>query len=647
MGKKPVFRRRIKLLLIYLLAPFALVGLAEILLRSMEYGQRSELFLPAARTDSYLEQNSGFAKLYFPFSGSVPVTITNTLNLSKATGGIRIFLIGENSLSGYPWGPNGNISAFLGQLLREAFSEREIEIINLSIPGITPHAMLNLIGKINRYEPDTVIIYPGHNEFYGALGPASVDYVGMNRGSIKLYLDLHRYRLFQFLQSVYIYVSADAEAALENKSSVKRIEIKSGSAIYKQTVKNFESNVRDMLLIAESEGWTLIGGVPVSNFAGKIPFKSCTGGIADLNKWSRAIEKGKMLLYSGENEKALLYFEEAEERYGTNADLDYLIASAAESSGDVKKARMYYRRAVDTDCLPFRAPSEIGRTKTELFREFDQPIVSVGAHFDSISTSGTRGNDFFLDAVHFSIKGTALIAERMASEVIVRFGGMRRPEPDISEIDELINRAGITAIDEAIAELRITSLRSKWPYKESERTVPSFSSLRSDHIENLALDVVEERISWTDAHRIYADSLFDLGYQYMAENDYRALTAAGVRDVVPYHRLSEMLIRKGLFEEAYELLDNSLKIEKSFFAVKWMGSILLGSGIAEDAIDLLLEAHEINPSDVETLYNLAVAFIETGRVEDAKESLKMLILLSPGYEGSFELLAKIKELEND
>ena len=78
-----------------------------------------------------------------------------------------------------------------------------------------------------------------------------------------------------------------------------------------------------------------------------------------------------------------------------------------------------------------------------------------------------------------------------------------------------------------------------------------------------------------------------------------------------------------------------------------MGSILLGTGIAEDAIELLLEAHSMNSSDVETLYNLAAAFIETGRVEEAKESLKRLVLLSPGYEGSYELLAKIKELEND
>ena len=647
MRNKSVFRRRIKRLLIYLLAPFALMGLAEITLRFVEYGEKSELFLPAARTDSYLVQNSGFAKPYFPFSGIVPVTISNTLNMPKQSGSLRIFLIGENSMSGYPWGPNGTISAFLKQLLREAFSERDIEIINLSIPGVNSHAMLDLIRKLSRYDPDAVIIYPGHNEFYGALGPASQDYVGMNRGSLKLYLQLHEYRLFQLLKSVYIYFSTDAEDGFEIKSPVKRIEIKSGSKIYKQTIKNFESNVRDMLSIAESEGWALIGGIPVSNFAGKIPFKSCVGGIADLDKWIREIEKGKAFLYSGKNKTALLYFEEAEERYGTNADLDFLIASAAGSSGDVNKSRMYYRRAVDTDCLPFRAPTEIGRTMEELFREFNQPVVSVGAHFDSISSNGTRGNEFFLDAVHFSIKGTALIAERMASELIVLFGGMRRPEPDMNEIDKLINRAGITPIDEAIAELRITSLRSKWPYKKSERTVPSFSSLRSDHIENLALDVVENRITWTEAHRIYADSLFDLGYQYMAENDYRALTVAGVRDVVPYHRLSEVLIRKGLFDEAYALLDNSLKIEKTFFAMKWMGSILLGSGIADDAIEPLLEAYSMNSSDVETLYNLAVAFIETGKLEDAKESLKMLILLSPGYDGSLGLMSRIKELEND
>ena len=646
MWKKPAVRRRIKRLLIYMLTPFVLIGLSEMLLRYAGYGQSSELFLPAPNAESYLVQNNGFAKSYFPFSKSAPVTISNRLKMPKETGSLRIFLIGENSLSGYPWGPNGTISAFLKPLLREAFSEREVEIINLSIPGINSHAMLDISGKLSSYDPNAVIIYPGHNEFYGALGPASVDYVGMNRGSIKLYLDLHRYRLFQFLQSVYIYVSADADESSELRSSIKKIQIKSGSAIYKQTIQNFESNIREILLTAESGGWTLIGLVPVSNFSGKIPFRSCSDGIADLDKWSREVEKGKMFLYSGENEKALLYFEEAEERYGTNADLDYLIASAAESSGDVRKARIYYRCAVDTDCLPFRAPTVIGRRMAELFREFDQPILSVGAHFDSISVNGTRGNDFFLDAVHFSIRGTALVAERMASEIIGRFGGMRRPEPDMNEIDELIDRAGITDIDEAIAELRITSLRSEWPYKESERTVPSFSNLRSDHIENLAYEVVEGRINWFEAHRIYADSLFDLGYQVEAEDDYRALTVAEVRDVVPYQRLSEVLIRKGLFEEAYELLDNSLKIERTFFAVKWMGSILLVSGIAEDAIELLLEAYEMNSSDVETIYNLTTAYIETGKVVEAKESLKRLILLSPGYEGSLELVAKIKELEN-
>ena len=107
MRNKSVFRRRIKRLLIYLLAPFALMGLAEVTLRFVGYGEKSELFLPAARTDSYLVQNSGFAKPYFPFSGAVPVTISNTLNMRKQSGGLRIFLIGENSLSGYPWGPNG------------------------------------------------------------------------------------------------------------------------------------------------------------------------------------------------------------------------------------------------------------------------------------------------------------------------------------------------------------------------------------------------------------------------------------------------------------------------------------------------------------------------------------------------------------
>lgn len=638
-----------KTLLIYLAAPLLTLLLAEALLRFTGYGSEDILFVTdEAHADSY-RIKVDYIKKYFPFSEVEPDLSNDMFLIEKPANGIRVFVLGENAAAGFPWLPNGRIALLMSQILNETFSENKVEVIDLSVPGINSHGMLNLMSRIVEYQPDAVIIYPGHNEFYGALGPASVDYVGMNRNQIKLYLSLQEYRLFQLLKPLFI-GSSDDTSGLKDKTETlietiaKRVEVEPGGELYEKVLENYISNLNEILEIANSADIILIGGIPVSNFAGKAPFKSCYENISDRVEWRDAFEKGKAFLFEERYDDALLYFAEAGERYGVNSELHYYSGLALQGAGEGPKAREQFRKAVDKDCMPFRAATEFNREMAAAFRHHGQPFVSVGLHYDTTSVVESRGDEHFVDAVHFSLKGAVLLAERITSELIVRFGGIRRPKPSTEDIDKMIERAGMTQIDYALAELRITDLRSRWPYNENERTVPSFSSFRSEHIEELALDVKEGILSWEEAHKIYADSLYDLNEFGNAEGDYRALVVANVTDVLPYLRLAELFLHKGLLEEAYEMLERSTKINISQFALKWMGSILLGNDLPDDAVSYLLEAVKMEPFDKEALYNLTVAYIETGGIEEAKESFKKLYSLDRKYPGVISLAERIRNI---
>ena len=61
-----------------------------------------------------------------------------------------------------------------------------------------------------------------------------------------------------------------------------------------------------MLEIADAAAVILVGGIPVSNFSGKAPFKSCYENITDRLNWRENIEKGKALLFEERYADALL-----------------------------------------------------------------------------------------------------------------------------------------------------------------------------------------------------------------------------------------------------------------------------------------------------------------------------------------------------
>jgi len=82
-------------------------------------------------------------------------------------------------------------SRILNQRLSDAFPEKQIEIVNTATAAINSYALLDFMDEILEKQPDAILIYAGHNEFYGALGVASTETLGKFRPLIKLYLKFY------------------------------------------------------------------------------------------------------------------------------------------------------------------------------------------------------------------------------------------------------------------------------------------------------------------------------------------------------------------------------------------------------------------------------------------------------------------------
>src|SRR6202142_1093292 len=157
-----------------LIIPIVILVILELGLRLFRYGPDISLFTPIdAGGKTYLVMNPGVGKRYFPGTGFSPATSLDAFEKEKPPGTLRIFCLGGSTTVGYPYWFNAAFSTFLRYRLPAIFPDRSIEVINLGMTATNSFTVLDIARELGGVSPDCIIVYDGHNEFYGALGVAS------------------------------------------------------------------------------------------------------------------------------------------------------------------------------------------------------------------------------------------------------------------------------------------------------------------------------------------------------------------------------------------------------------------------------------------------------------------------------------------
>jgi hypothetical protein len=197
----PAKRRLFQVILV--LIPFFFIGLIEIGLRTFGYGTDFQLFIPGPGSfASFYRANPKVGKRYFFKQSTLPNPQKDLFLITKPENCFRIFVLGESTTAGFPFGDNLMFSRILEKRLADAFPNRRIEMMNLGMAAVCSHTLLDFMDEILAQKPDAIIIYAGHNEFYGAMGVASMESIGRNRSFVRMYLRLERFKLFMLVRDV-------------------------------------------------------------------------------------------------------------------------------------------------------------------------------------------------------------------------------------------------------------------------------------------------------------------------------------------------------------------------------------------------------------------------------------------------------------
>ncbi len=581
------------------LIPVVFFVLLEITLQLLNYGGNLNLFIEGPEGyENYLRCNPNVARRYFTFQSIVPTPPKQLMLKEKPENGFRIFVIGESSAAGFPYGNNASFPMYLKRILQKTFPQKQIEVINISMSAINSYALLDLMDEIIEHKPDALLIYTGHNEYYGALGVGSTQSIGNSRWFVRTYLKLQKFRTFLLIKDIISWLKINlnkifnGDKSLQSSTLMEEVVaeqiIPFKSNLYEQGKKQFEENIELIIQKAIANNITVILSELVSNLKGQKPFISVN------------------------------------DEYG-NADSCYNKAIYYEYIGNYKKAKEYYIKSKDLDALRFRAPEEFNEILHNHSKKYKLPIVPLINYFENESPDGIIGNNLMLEHLHPNKNGYFLIAKAfyntMKEHKVIDSLWM-----DINLEEE--KYIGFTELDSVYADLSVKRIKSSWPFvpknspnKFLEDFVPS------NILEELTLKILKDpEYSIETAHMDLGRYYEEKGQLEKAYQEYVALINSIPQEVEFQINAAAVLIKMKKFYDAYNILKNSLVYKQTSFAYKWLGQIELLKNNYSKAIYYLKKA---DMRDSQVVFNLSRAYYYNKQISEGDNYFYLLQNIAP------------------
>lgn len=648
------------------LFPVAFFVILEVGFRLFDYGPDISLFVTeeiAGRTYSIM--NPDVKHRYFSRVEFSPNTSPDYFLIPKPENTFRIFCLGGSTTVGFPYGYVGSFSTYLRDRLGGVFADRNIEVINLGMTATNSFTVVDIARDINVAQPDLLIVYDGQNEFYGALGIASRESLGNIRWVTKTYLRLVHLKTFVFLRDVFTAASGifgNASPPEPGGTMMERLAkgqyIPYRSKTYNDALNIFRANLAELKSIAEQLDVPLILSSQVSNLRRQAPFISdpsaeeadkenaptpSSQGRLDFNA---VFNRGFTEFLEGRIDSALVHFQRAREVDSLRADVYFQIARCLDTLGRNAEARRSYILARDYDELRFRTSTDFNReilATEDAQRSF---VVDMESKFQQNSPDSLIGNELILEHLHPNSRGYFLMAREYARRM--REHGLIAPTHEWESRDTLSDgyfweRRRMTELDELCAQRRVNILTSGWPFKPQSATVPEVSSL--DTIRQIVEQMVGARLTWEQGHVAAAEYYERHGDHDRAAKEYLALIAQMPVNVSAYLRLGQLYVNQSKLDEARDVLKASLGIERTAYANRILGSLLLDGGSPTEAIPYLEQAFALSNGaneKCENGYVLALALARSGSSPRAAATLQQVLGINPRYKPARDLLNRIE-----
>lgn len=627
--------------------PFLILLIFEAALRVFSYGDNLALFVTLEKNPAYWITNPQIGRRYFLSQNFLPATAYDAFRQQKPAQAYRIFVLGESAAAGFPYFNNGSFPRMLQARLQARHPDKIIEMINLGLPAVSSYTLLDLAGELVKYQPDAVLIYAGHNEFYGAFGSASTETFGHRRWVIKLYLRLQHLKLVQFLrQTVFSRKSSSPNNRVTLMARlVGQKNIPYRGPLYDQTLQNFRANLTEMIQIFQARGVKVMLNEVVSNIGDLKPFVSLFEENTNRVEWQKFFDRGAALLQADSSEMALSAFQHTAQIDSTPAILHFEMAKALMRLNRFAEAQQEFLRAKDLDALRFRASEDLNQTIRELGTQYNVPVTPMYAAFAAASPHGIIGSNLMLEHVHANLPGYFLMAKTF-DENIEKHHFISTSSAVQSPSDSVFwQRLGVTELDEETARRRMQVLLTNWPFQPAAQNMTPRDEQPKNFLEQLASAQWREELSWDAAHLQLAEHYTKTNQPEKTAAEYEALVLGMPYVVAPYLRLGLTYLALNRLDAAFEIFRRSLQVEPTVLAQKWLGAICLQKNRISPGLDFLRQALQREPNDPETLYNISVGYAKSGDFANAKIFAEQLVQRHPNYPGATAHWQRLQALE--
>ena len=480
-GKKVSF----KVFLVFI--PLLFFILLEFTLRIFGLFNPQSLFFENKNID-YIQVNSDIGQKYFDRNKvPIPNMYPQKFSAIKSKNTFRIFCLGGSTTAGFPYEMNVPFPQQLKFILEDNFPEKKIEIINLGLSAINSFTVLDWIPQILNHEPDLIIMYMGHNEYYGVYGVGSKISFTNNGFLVRLALKLKNLNSFLMLEKI-LSLSISKIANKSNGTLMEQIsnkqEIPIGSKLREIVYNNFDKNLEIILSDISKRNIPVIISTLTSNLLDRPPF-------------------GKNGREKSDSLKSINFYDKGVELF-TNQNYD--------------SSKVYFNKSRDLDEIPFRADKKINEIIQNRSNNFKIERINMNEIFEKNSIGGIPGDNLFSDHLHPNPKGYSLMAYSFYKKII---------DMELLNGNIMVKYNGpnfITNLDWEIGQQRLFMLKKRWPFKQQIINYSNYVPHESKITAKIANEFVFKHHIWGKAHEDlakYYESIMKFSH---AAREYEVIT---------------------------------------------------------------------------------------------------------------------------
>ena len=402
----------------------------------------------------YLNQDYFTDFFLYDLENYLNTSISNRAIHLKKKGRFRIITFGGSTTAGYPYNtlPQYKCPASFPNYLRAILQYNkklpEIEMLNLGSNAFNSLSVLEVFDDVKKYDPNLVIIYTGHNEYFGP------NEFALSKNANKIYnkkiinngfLKLRQTYVYQGLHWVLKKILKRGEVEYQDYAEWSLKNTVSFDDEYNDLVKeNYEKNLTDLIDMAKNSGIKVVLCTPVSNLTFP-PFVSQFSKPLDLQTqalWDTLRVQASKFYDLGKYDEALAVWKKLYDIDSTYADVHYYTGMNYAKLNEYKIANLALSRAVDLDALPFRAKSFINNICRKVAKKENVILADTDLFFRQLSAKYYPEPSLLLDHVHPTEPGYYYMALFLARTMVSNgvFPGVKKIQyPTLEQTREALN----------------------------------------------------------------------------------------------------------------------------------------------------------------------------------------------------------------